>query len=399
MRIGVFGGTFNPPHSGHLAAARHACDALELDRIVFVPAGVPPHKKLPAGSASALQRAEMTELAADSLLLPGLASVSRMEVERSGPSYTADSLAAIRGEEPNAELFLLMGSDMLFYFPRWQSPQAVAEIAAIAAFCRASGESEEPLFRQKQLLERDYGARIILLHPPEIIDISSTELRKMLPAGRGGDLLPPAVYGYILRNNLYGTKADLKRLADPELRAVSYSMIKAKRIAHIQGTELEAVRLAGRWNADAEAARRAAILHDITKYLSLDEQLKLCRKYGIVLDELERKAVKLLHAQTGAALAQDMFGVSGPIYEAIRWHTTGKPDMSLLEKVIYLADYIEPTRSFDGVERLRALAYENLDGALLLGLEMTVTEMEAMGNPVHEKTLKAIDWLKGSKHT
>lgn len=83
------------------------------------------------------------------------------------------------------------------------------------------------------------------------------------------------------------------------------------------------------------------------------------------------------------------------MYRAIFWHTTGKADMSMLEKVIYLADYIEPTRDFDGVEPLRALAYEDIDKALLMGMEMTIEEMKQRGNPIHRNTQAARDWLCG----
>ena len=140
-------------------------------------------------------------------------------------------------------------------------------------------------------------------------------------------------------------------------------------------------------------ARRAGILHDCTKYLELDEQLALCKKYHIPLDELERKALKLLHSKTGAAIARDVFAVDDDVYNAIMYHTTGKPDMTLLEKIIYLADYIEPTRDFPGVEALRRTVYEDLDRGLLMGLTMTIDEMEEMGNPVHHMTRDARDYL------
>ena len=122
---------------------------------------------------------------------------------------------------------------------------------------------------------------------------------------------------------------------------------------------------------------------------------EVCEKYGIALDALEKKALKLLHAKTGAALARDVFGVDDEIYNAILWHTTGKPDMTVLEKVIYLADFIEPTRDFPGVDALRRTVWEDLDRGLLMGLEMTVEEMEEMGNPIHINTLAARDYLKG----
>ena len=232
-----------------------------------------------------------------------------------------------------------------------------------------------------------------LVHSPDIVDISSTRLRALLAAGEGREFLAPAVYGYIIRKGLYGVHYDRKRLPDRELRACSYSMIRAKRIAHVQGTEAEAARLARRWGADEEKARRAAILHDCTKYLDMEEQLQLCAKYGIVLDELEQTAVKLLHAKTGACVARDVYGADDDIFEAIYWHTTGKADMSLLEKILYIADYMEPNRDFPGVERLRTLAYQDLDAAVLAGCEMSIREMADRGLPVHANTVRARDWL------
>ena len=130
----------------------------------------------------------------------------------------------------------------------------------------------------------------------------------------------------------------------------------------------------------------------------MEEQLAMCEHYHIELDELEQHALKLLHAKTGAALARDVYGVDDDIYNAILWHTTGKPDMTLLEKVIYLADFIEPSRDFDGVDALRAAVWEDLDKGLAMGLAMTVEEMTEVGNPVHRNTLEALDYLRGHTH-
>ena len=125
----------------------------------------------------------------------------------------------------------------------------------------------------------------------------------------------------------------------------------------------------------------------------MEEQLQLCRQYGIVLDDLEQKSVKLLHSKTGAAIAREVFGAPEDIYWAIFWHTTGKADMSTLEKVLYLADYMEPTRDFPGVEELRALTRRDLDAALRLGLEMSVEDLKERGVPVHHNTMEALNWV------
>lgn len=395
MKIGIYGGTFNPPHLGHMAAAKTAAQVLGLDRLILIPVATPPHKALPEGSATAEQRLDMVRIMADNLNMPGVAQVSDIELRREGKSYTSDTLIAMKALYPDAELWLLMGTDMFLTLQNWHEPEKIMDLAGICAFGRTEQDGEALFAPQRKFLQEKYNARLTTITLPGLVDISSTRLREVLDDGQGQEYLCPAVCGYILMNGLYGTKVNLKHLDLPELRACSWSMVRAKRIPHIMGTEEEAVRLAKRWGVDETLARRAAILHDCTKYLELDEQLALCAKYGVELDELEQRAVKLLHSKTGACIAKHVFGEDEQVYQAIFWHTTGKADMSMLEKVIYLADYIEPTRDFDGVEALRVLAYEDIDKALLMGMEMTIEEMKQRGSPIHRNTRAARDWLSG----
>lgn len=394
MKIGIYGGTFNPPHLGHMAAARYAAQVLCLDRLVFVPTGLPPHKPLPANAPTDAQRLEMVSLSADALLMPGLTEVWDEELRRGGKSYTADTLRQAKQRWPGAELWLLMGTDMFLTLHTWREPAAIMSMAGICAFGRTQADTEALFAPQRESLTKTFGANIVTISVPDLVDISSTRLRSLLAAGTGSSFLAEGVYGYILREKLYGTSADLFRLSNEDLRCVSYSMIRAKRIAHVRGTEEEAVRLAGRWGADLEKARRAAILHDCTKYLPLEEHLALCRRYGIALDELECRAEKLLHAKTGALLARHIFGQDDEIFEAIFCHTTARAGMGLLEKILYLADYIEPNRSFPEVDALRALAYSDLDEAVALGAKLSIEEMEEMGRPVHHNTKDAYDYYK-----
>ena len=397
MRIGVYGGTFNPPHLGHIAAARAVFETLKLDKLLLIPDRQPPHKPLPEGSPSPEQRLELTRLAGEQLGLGDRVETLDLELHRSGPSYTADTLRAVHERYPDDELWLLMGTDMFLTLHTWHEPEQILALAGIAAFSRSQEDTEELFSRQRERLYRTYpSARIFTLSVPGMVEISSTQLRELLAEGSGGQFLAPAVYGAVLRDGLYGTGEDLTRLPPEKLRPTALSFLKHARIPHVLGTEQEAVRLALRYGADVDRARTAALLHDCTKRLEMDEQLALCAQYGIELDELEQQALKLLHAKTGAAVARDRFGVDDEIYSAIFWHTTGHADMTLLEKVIYLADYIEPTRSFPGVDALRAACYEDLDKGLLMGLEMTVEEMKERGNPVHSATLAAIEYLKGN---
>lgn len=392
MKIGIYGGTFNPPHLGHMAAAKAAVAALGLDKLLLIPAAIPPHKALPSDTPAPEHRLAMVEKWADGM--GAGVEVSALELEREGKSYTSDTLRAIRQTYPDAELWLLMGTDMFLTLHLWHEPEVILSLAGICAFGRTEQDGEALFAPQREQLQKDFDAKITTITLPGLVDISSTRLREQLENGGGGQYLLPSVYGYILMHRLYGTKADLKNLDLNQLRACSYSMMRAKRIPHVMGVEEEAVKLAQRWGADPELARRAGILHDCTKYYELPEQLDICEEYGVRLDALEQKAVKLLHSKTGACIARGVFGQPDAVYDAIFWHTTGKADMTTLEKVLYIADYMEPNRDFDGVERLRHLAYTDLDKAMLLGVEMTIQEMQQRQVPIHTNTLQARDWLR-----
>lgn len=395
MKIGVYGGTFNPPHLGHITAARAVMELLRLDKLFLIPDGMPPHKDLASGSPTALQRLELTRLAAAEL--GDKAEVLDIELLRAGKSYTSDTLAQLRRQYPHDRLWLLMGSDMFLTFHQWHEPGKILSLAGVAAFGRTEGDQEAAFARQREFLYKKYPqAMIFTICIPGVMDISSTEIRRLLAAGQGERFLAPAVYGTILREGLYGTKADLKGLTLSQLRPVALSCLHYKRIPHVLGTEQEAIRLAVRYGADVAKARRAALLHDCTKRLSTREQLELCREYGIPLDDVERETGSLLHAKTGAEEARRVFGVDDEIYGAIRYHTTGRAHMTLLEKIIYLADYIEPSRDFPGVEKLRKICYEDLDKGLLKGLEMTIGKLGTEGGPIHHAAIEARDALKGT---
>ncbi|MCI8819359.1 MAG: nicotinate (nicotinamide) nucleotide adenylyltransferase [Oscillibacter sp.] len=398
MKIGVYGGAFNPPHLGHITAARTVFELLKLDKLLVIPTGRPPHKSLAPDSPSPDQRLELTRLAMEQTGLEDRVEVLDLELRREGNSYTVDTLSRLRELYPGEELWLLLGADMFLTFQTWREPERILSLAGVAAFGRTEMDMEELFSVQRSYLYRTYPqARLVTLTIPGVVDISSTELREQLARGEGGTLLAPAVYGCILREGLYGTTADLKSLPLERLRPVALSCLHHRRIPHVLGTEQEAIHLAERWGGDVAKARRAALLHDCTKKLSLAEQLEVAERFQVPLDEMERREIKLLHAKTGAGIAETVFGTDEEITNAIRWHTTGRGGMTLLEKIIYLADYIEPTRSFPGVEKLRRVCYEDLDAGLLLGLEMTIEEMEKRGASIHPKTLEARDALKGQR--
>lgn len=173
------------------------------------------------------------------------------------------------------------------------------------------------------------------------------------------------------------------------LRSRAWTYLDPKRVPHVAGCEKEAVRLAEFWGSDPEKAAVAGLLHDCTKRLSYKEHLDVIRRSGRVCPAGLLAEKKLLHAVTGAIVAETDFGASEEICSAIRWHTTGKPEMTLLEKIIYIADYIEETRAFEGVDKLRELAYKNIDGAMALGLEMSVENIRERGDEPYIDSLLA----------
>ena len=384
MRVAIFGGSFNPPHLGHLNSARFAAEQLRPDVFLIIPDHQPPHKSLEAGSPTPEERLELCRR--NFAGIPNV-EISDMEIRRGGKSYTADTISELLHRFPDAEFFLLVGTDMLLDLGRWYRAEFIMQYCVIAPFQRYPEELPYIEAKAEELKER-FGARVEIIRSVPL-PAASTDIRSLLRNRQGTGLLNEDVYAFIIQNRLYGAKVDFDWL-----REKSYAMLKPRRIAHVRGCEQEAIALARRWGADENDAAEAAILHDCTKKAGLEEQLSLCEQYGIIPDALERKSEKLMHAMTGAALARAQFGVSDAVRDAIRWHTTGRPGMTLLEKIIYMADYIEPTRNFSGVEQLRKLAYEDLDRAMLLGLEMSIEENRNYGNEIHQNSVSARDWFQ-----
>ena len=385
MRIALYGGSFNPPHTGHRAAALTVAEVLRPDRLLILPDHLPPHKDLPEGSPSAEDRLRLCEM--NFAGIPGL-EVSDLEIRREGVSYTADTVAHVRELYPQEELILVVGGDMLACFEHWYRFRYLLAQVKLAALCRSDEEREE-LEAAAAYLREHYGASVEIL-PHEPIEISSSQLRELLPRRLGREELAPSVYAEIIRRRWYGAQPELSWL-----REQAYAMLKPKRIAHVAGCESEAVALAMHWGEDPELAAEAAILHDITKKRGTEEQLQLCAQYGITPEPSELQSPKVLHAITAAAYAADHFGVSEPVRSAIRWHCTGRADMSLLEKILWMADFIEPTRDFPGVDEVRELAYRDLNRAMARALAMTLEFVEEQGKEHCTITEQARDYYEG----
>ena len=386
-RIGIYGGTFNPPHVGHIRAAEQALHALKLDRLLLIPDRIAPHKTLPEGSPTPEQRLQMLRLSVEDQHL----EVSDLELRRSGVSYTWLTVEELRSAYPDAQLYLLMGTDMFLSFLSWREPERILKNTTLAVLCRGDRDEKNAIAAQKRVIGQ-MGYAVELVDNP-VTSISSTQLRRLLAFGCGEEFLPRGAAAYIREHGLYNTAACWKELPMEKLEQVVVSLLKPGRVAHVLGCRDMAVELAMRWGADPVDAARAGLLHDVTKALDGPLQLTLCEAYGKVLSDFSKKYPKTLHALTGALVAERIFGENENVVSAICHHTTGRADMTLLEKIVYVADYVEPNRTIPGVEKLRKLAFEDLDAALKLGLEMTLEHLSRQGSEVSPESREALAWL------
>lgn len=387
-RIGIYGGTFNPPHLGHIQAAKAAVQALDLTRLLLIPDNIAPHKELPPGSPAPEQRLEMLRLATQDA--PEL-EVSDLELRREGVSYTFETVLALSEQYPEAQLFLLMGTDMFVSFDTWKNTDIILSHAALGVLCRGDKGEQEAIAEKAAQLSAG-GARVELVNNP-VLAISSTQLRRLIAFDCAEPFLPKPVAEYIRQHGLYDSGANWKSLPMEQLEPIVVRLLNPNRVRHVLGCRDTAVELARRWGADETDAARAGMLHDITKALDGPLQLTVCQEYGKILDAFSRKYPKTLHALTGSLVAERIFGENPQVVEAIRNHTTGRAEMGLLETIIYVADYMEPNRDFPGVEKLRELAFSDIYAALKLGLRMTLDHLARQGSEVSPETQQTIAWL------
>ncbi len=385
-RIGIFGGSFDPVHIGHVQSARQAAKALQLDKLLMIPAGAPPHKS--GCHVSGEHRLNMLRIA---LAGDPVVEACDWEIRRGGVSYTYETVEAVGAAYPNAEIFLLTGSDMFLSILNWKCPERILSQASLAVFCRGDRGEKEKIAEQKALLEQQ-GYKICVIEN-DVVQISSTQMRRLLAFQCAGEFLPAGVGDYIRQNGLYNVTADWKNLPMEALEQVVIGLLNPNRVNHVLGCRDTAARLARLWGVNEEDAARAGMLHDVTKAIDGPLQLTLCREYGKVLSEFSQRYPKTLHALTGSLVAERIFGENEKVVAAIASHTTGKGNMTMLEKIIYVADYMEPNRDFPGVDKLRHYAETDMDAALKLGLEMTLEHLKRQGAEVSPESKEALTYL------
>lgn len=184
-------------------------------------------------------------------------------------------------------------------------------------------------------------------------------------------------------------------MEESKIKKYLENALSEKRFKHSLGVAEEAERLADKYGTDKKKAYLAGLVHDVAKEIDTDSARNMLKdRFGIRVDPVTYNVPKLLHAPLGACLAQTEFGIfDAEILDAVKYHTTAKADMSLLTKIIYMADYIEPNRDFEGVEELRKQAYQDLDEAIITGLDYTISELLSEGKMFHPDTVHARNYL------
>lgn len=376
----IFGGTFDPPHLSHEQILSVLNSDNTVGKILIVPTKKPVHK-VATDMAENSERKEMCEIVAKKF---DKAEVWDTEITRAEKSYTYYTLTEYKNKYGDIPYFV-MGADMLVTFSTWYKYHELIKLCRVLAVFR-KGENKAEFLSATEKIKRD-GASVTVLEA-NINPLSSTLVRERAAKKESlENLVSPQIEEYILKHNLY---TGGKTMTVNEYKNHIQKKLGEKRYFHSLCVAEEAVRLADRYGADKEKAYIAGLLHDVLKDTSAEEQLKFAKEFGIILSDLEFSSPKLYHSIIGSVYIEKILGIDdAEITSAVRYHTTAKENMTLLQKVLYLADYTSRDRDYDGVQKMRKAVDESMEKAMKIALEYTVTDLENKGETVHPDTLAA----------
>lgn len=358
MRIGIFGGAFDPPHRGHFAVAERAREQIGLDRVLWIPTRISPHKETAAGSPDAAIRLALVRAAlADR---PGH-EADASEVERAGVSYSIDTVRALRAREPGAEWFFLLGADELAILPTWQ---AFDELKTLVTFVVHARDGARPPVPD--------GVRVAWLRGEEMVWSSRGIRADLLRCRSVRDAVEVPVLRLIEEQALYGP------VLKPGVRA------------HVETVIAAARELAARWQISERALTFAARCHDLYRCWPPDELPGLLEDVGEPIDDHERAAPILLHGRAAAArLAANEAGslgdhqLFGEVLDAVRYHTTGAPAMTPLAEALLVADQVDKKWPSP------AAVPDDRREAVRATLERKLAKLAARERPAHPRMLAA----------
>lgn len=372
-KIGIFGGTFNPVHSEHIAIAKSAIEELGLDKLIIMPTFISPHKQQDL-ALSPEHRLNMLKLAFKG---EDKIEISDYEIEKKGTSYTYLTVEHFYNLQP-CELFFIVGGDMLTNFKTWKYPERILAVCNLAVFSRDGVFTDFSL--EKQYFKEHFGKEFIRLSFTGK-DFSSTKIRVLSAFSlKVNHLTAPSVAEYIEKNNLYKFEKYSKYIEFVK------KALPQKRLLHTANVVICALSKAKELNLKEDKVFISATLHDVAKYLdyrSVD---------GFTL--LDNVPEPVIHSFLGAFVAEKELGITDPeILDAIRYHTSGKANMSLLGKLIFVADMVEEGRDYQGVSYLREL-YQKDDFEFCFKecLREEFLHLKNKGTPIYVETLNAYNY-------
>lgn len=389
MKYAILGGTFNPIHTAHLIMAESVFQSGSYDKIIIMPSGDPPHKK--EGVIDKEHRLNMCQLATRE---KPYFEVSSFELDREGRTYTYDTIMALNRDLED-EYSLIIGSDSLMNLESWYKAEALFKICHFVVLDRIT-ESEDAIIGQIDFLSKTYGANISRIKMPHI-EISSTDIRdRVIKHQSISYLVEKSVASYIYEQHLYHIEDTLNDAFVDDIFKDLKDNLSHKRFKHTKSVQRVARGLASHYGLDINKASLAAMLHDCAKHYSDKKLFDLSEKYHIRLSEDQINNPKTIHAVLGSKIANDLYEVvDEDVLNAIKYHTTGRPDMSQLEKVIYIADYIEPMRKQrKSIDRYRALSLKSLDDTVYFILKDTIEHLEKDGDDYAQLTKSAYEYYK-----
>ena len=375
-KVGILGGTFNPVHNEHLSLAISAVKELNLDKLIVMPTCISPHKTLrPAGETDRLNMLKLAFEGQEKI------TVSDYEITKGGKSYTYQTVEHYK-ELFGSEIFFICGGDMLTDFKTWKYPERILSACTLAVFDRegvfTDYENIEKYFKEtfkKSFVKLKYVGK----------DASSTKIRVYSEFGLPLDgIAPKGVEEYIKENRLYsGDKYTeyIKKALPP------------KRIKHTADVVTCALLRAKELGLDENKVKLACTLHDCAKYLDHTKVQGFALPDGVPLP--------VVHAFLGAFVAEHYLGVTdSEVLDAIRYHTSGKAEMSTLAKLVFVADMVEEGRTYDGVDKLRHL-YRTADfeQCFFNCLEEEVLHLLNKKQSIFVETLNAYDYYKKGERT
>ena len=363
--IGIFGGAFDPPHGEHVAIVKGLSEIGLFEKIVLLPSGNSPHKPFLSPFAA---RKRMIEAAFSGIPV----EISDAEHSFFGKAYSSEILPLMKKDY--GEIGFIIGGDSLLAFRTWHEPREVLKVCPIFVVPRGE-ESVPALCAFASDLTEELGGSVTVLDSVRGEEASSSLLRAAIALGEETKGLLPCVKEIALEEGLYAEKRAMAEKVKASL--------PEKRWKHTCGVVLTGIKMAEAFGVDKEKAFVACLLHDCMKYSEIVHA-------GVPADAV---GTKVMHAFNGAEEAKIGFGVTDEdIINAVRYHTTGRANMSDLEKLVYLADVVEPNRHYEGVEEIRAAAFRDLNEGFVLSLKRSYELLLQTGKPIYYLTIECYNY-------